>query len=90
MNYGNDFNQGNDKDPLVGNHIERDKLLIPGDTTAPLRHQTQLCVGLPMFVETRGGDYFFMPSLAGLGVICGPSALERSVVAAPGAVASRF
>ena len=91
MNYGNDFNQGNDKDPLVGNHIERDKLLIPGDATSPTQHPTRLCVGLPTFVETRGGDYFFMPSLAGLGVICGPTSLVTSVVAAPGAAApSRF
>jgi deferrochelatase/peroxidase EfeB len=64
MNYGNDFNQGNDKDPLVGNHIERDKLLIPGDASSPAQHPTRPCVGLPTFVETRGGDYFFMPSLA--------------------------
>ena len=91
MNYGNDFNQGNDKDPLVGNHIERDKLLIPGDASSPAQHPTRLCVGLPTFVETRGGDYFFMPSLAGLGVICGPGSLVTSVVAAPGAAApSRF
>ena len=47
MNYGNDFNQGNDKDPLVGNHIERDKLLIPGDATSPTHHRTHLCMGLP-------------------------------------------
>ena len=91
MNYGNDFNQGNDKDPLVGNHIERDKLLIPGDPASPTHNRTHLCMGLPTFVETRGGDYFFMPSLAGLGVICGPTSLVNSVVAAPGAPApSRF
>ncbi|HEY6825930.1 MAG TPA: Dyp-type peroxidase [Gemmatimonadaceae bacterium] len=85
MNYGNDFNQGNDKDPLVGNHIERDKMLIPGDAAAHPKQRTHLCMGLPTFVETRGGDYFFMPSLAGLGVICNAPQLAISMAGAPGA-----
>ena len=90
MNYGNDFLQGNDKDPLVGNHIERDKLLIPGDASSPGHHPTHLCMGLPMFVETRGGDYFFMPSLAGLGEICGPSSLIGFAASSGAAPASRL
>ena len=87
MNYGNDFNQGNDKDPLVGNHLERDKLLIPGNASQHGAHRTHVCVGLPMFVETRGGDYFFMPSLAGLGVICNAPSLAVSHAASANAAA---
>lgn len=49
-----------DKDPLVGNHDGTGKLLIPGAT------KTAMCWDLPRFVETRGGAYFFVPSLSSL------------------------
>lgn len=72
MNYGNDFALGNDKDVVVGARTsDRDRLLIGGDPARPDRRPTHFCFGLPQFVETRGGDYFFLPSLAGLGVIAG-------------------
>ncbi len=50
-----------DKDPLVGSHDGRGKLLIPGAS------KTAFCWDLPRFVETRGGAYFFVPSLPALG-----------------------
>ena len=67
MNYGNDFLQGNDRDLLIGNHRPQDKMVIQGDPARPdgLR-RPYLCTGLPQFVETRGGDYFFVPGLNAL------------------------
>jgi Dyp-type peroxidase family len=73
VNYGNDFKLGNDKDPILGNHAttaegEPDgRMLIETashDTRPPF-----LCGGVPRFVETRGGDYFFIPSLTALRMI---------------------
>lgn len=49
-----------DKDPLVGSHDGTGKLLMPGTT------KTAFCWDLPRFVETRGGAYFFVPSLGAL------------------------
>jgi Dyp-type peroxidase family len=79
MNYGNDFALGNDKDTVVGVRTsDRDRLLIPGDPARSDRRPTHFCFSLPQFVETRGGEYFFLPSLAGLGVIAGPSTSSSS------------
>ncbi|MET0342635.1 MAG: peroxidase [Polyangiales bacterium] len=73
MNYGNDFRLGNDRDPLVGNHPTDEEgrgagsMVIPsprGSGKAPF-----FCSRLPRFVETRGGDYFFVPSLTALRMI---------------------
>jgi Dyp-type peroxidase family len=66
INYGNDFNQGNDRDLLVGNHLTRDKMVIQGDASKPNGLQPFVCFNPPTFVETRGGDYFFVPSLTAL------------------------
>ena len=63
MNFGNDFLLGNDKDPLVGNRDGNDKLIIQGEGNG---HPPWVTSTLPTFVVTRGGDYFFMPSLSGL------------------------
>jgi Dyp-type peroxidase family len=69
-NYGNDFRLGNDKDPLIGNHgaDEGDGMMTiqtdPSDPRPPF-----FCSKLPRFVETRGGDYFFVPSLTALRLI---------------------
>ena len=69
INYGNDFRVGNDKDIILGNHDSRhpSKAIIqvaPDSGSAPyfLRN-------IPRFVETRGGDYFFMPSMTALNLI---------------------
>ena len=65
LNYGLDFNAGNDPDPLVGVHPPGAKFVVPaGPHGAPF-----LTGELPQFVEVRGGDYFFMPSLTALRMI---------------------
>lgn len=70
INYGNDFRLGNERDPLVGNQPLDDAEVpgqpgghykIPGGAQPPW-----FCARLPRFVETRGGDYFFLPSLSAL------------------------
>lgn len=62
MNFGNDFRLGNDKDPIIGNRVTADKMVVQGDVTGPGPYITE---DLPQFVVTRGGDYFFTPSLSG-------------------------
>ena len=65
MNYGNDFKLANDKDPMIGNQSDDGGRMVietdPAGTDAPY-----FCSGIPRFVETRGGDYFFVPSLTAL------------------------
>jgi Dyp-type peroxidase family len=69
-NYGNDFRLANEKDPLIGNHgqDEGDSVMTiqtePSDPRPPF-----FCSKLPRFAETRGGDYFFVPSLTALRLI---------------------
>jgi Dyp-type peroxidase family len=73
MNYGNDFRLANDKDPLVGNQGVDDR----GHGTGQMVIQTSesdprppfFCSKIPRFVETRGGEYFFIPSLTALRMI---------------------
>jgi Dyp-type peroxidase family len=67
MNYGLDFNAGNDACPIVGTHAPGARFVIPagasgGDTPF-------IASGLPQFVSTRGGDYFFQPSMTALRMI---------------------
>lgn len=66
INYSNDFHLGNDRDVLIGanNGQLTDKHIIqvnPKDGKAPF-----FCSHLPRMVETRGGDYFFIPSITAL------------------------
>ncbi len=64
IQYGSTFNVGNDTDPLVGLRRPGAKFVIPADPAgdkAPF-----ICANLPSFVETRGGEYFFTPSLTAL------------------------
>jgi deferrochelatase/peroxidase EfeB len=73
INYSNDLRLANDQDPLLGNHgINKDgrgdgRMMIEGDakTGAP----PYFCGGIPTLVETRGGDYFFIPSMTCLRMI---------------------
>jgi deferrochelatase/peroxidase EfeB len=73
MNYGNDFGLANDPDPLLGNHGTNEsrraggRMTIEGDlrTSKP----PYFCNHMPTLVETRGGDYFFIPSLTCLRMI---------------------
>jgi Dyp-type peroxidase family len=64
IEYGNDAHQGSDKDALLGNHDGRGRFLIQG--SADPQNPPYVCARLPQFVELRGGDYFFMPSLTAL------------------------
>ncbi|WP_417461270.1 Dyp-type peroxidase [Kordiimonas sp.] len=62
VNYGNDFNQGNDRDPIAGTRTGDDKMVIPGDVGTD--RATMICDKLKQFVTCRGGEYFFLPSLS--------------------------
>jgi Dyp-type peroxidase family len=68
INYGLDANAGNDTCPIVGNRRGGDsKFIVPVDpkgNEAPF-----IAADLPQFVETRGGDYFFLPSMTALRMI---------------------
>lgn len=67
VEYGNDAQQGSDRDALIGNHGGTGRFIIPvatGSTKPPY-----VCGSLSNFVELRGGDYFFMPSLTALRMI---------------------
>jgi deferrochelatase/peroxidase EfeB len=66
MNFGDDFEQGNDTDPIAGSRKEG-RMMIPGDEETG--RQPFTCFDIPSFVETRGGDYFFVPSLTGLSLL---------------------
>jgi deferrochelatase/peroxidase EfeB len=67
LQYGLDFEAGNDTCPIVGNRSGDAKFVIPGnpDTGTP----PFILSEIPQFVETRGGDYFFMPSMTALRMI---------------------
>ncbi|MCU1236859.1 MAG: Dyp-type peroxidase family, partial [Candidatus Solibacter sp.] len=67
IEYGNDARQGNDKDPLVGNNDGTGRFMVQG-SAAP-KDAPFLCAALPTFIELRGGDYFFLPSLTALAMI---------------------
>ncbi len=67
VEYGNDAHQGNDKDPLSGNHGGSGRFVVQGD--ADEKNPPFICGHLPTFVELRGGDYFFMPGLTALRMI---------------------
>jgi Dyp-type peroxidase family len=67
IEYGNDSKQGNDKDMLMGNHGGCGQFVIQGDKTAS--NPPFVCSGLPNFVELKGGDYFFLPSITALGML---------------------
>jgi Dyp-type peroxidase family len=69
INYANDFKLGNEKDVLLGNHdpkcpipavIQRD----PASGKPPF-----FVTDIPRLVTTRGGEYFFIPSLTALRMI---------------------
>jgi len=72
INYGLDANAGNDTCPLTGNHYggtdgPKAKFVIASD---PKSGRPPFIVeGIPQFVETRGGEYFFVPSMTALRMI---------------------
>ena len=69
VNCGNDFREGNDKEVLLGNHnVQNPTRVIHGVDPrgdAPPRFVNNI----PRLVETRGGDYFFVPSLTAMRLI---------------------
>ncbi len=67
IEYGNDAHLGNDKDILMGNHGGYGKFVVQGDATAT--NPPRICGKLPNFVELRGGEYFFLPSITALGMM---------------------
>jgi Dyp-type peroxidase family len=67
VQYGNDSHLGNDKDVLMGSHGGHGRFVVQGDTTPG--NPPFVCSHLPDFVELRGGDYFFLPSITALGMI---------------------
>lgn len=71
VNYSNDFKLGNDKDPLIGSHDGKltDKHIIQSIPGNPDNKPPFFCTEMPRFVETRGGDYFFIPSITALRMI---------------------
>lgn len=82
MNYGLDARAGSDACPIVGNHSQgadtpdpearkrngpKAKFVVPADPEGA--RPPFIVEGMPQFVETRGGDYFFVPSLTALRLI---------------------
>lgn len=73
VTYGNDFKLANDKDPLSGNHLRSAEgapeghMIIEAGKDDP--RPPFFCGGMPRFVETRGGDYFFVPGITALRMI---------------------
>jgi Dyp-type peroxidase family len=69
INYANDSKEGSDKDVLLGNHdaASPTKMVIHAD---PKSGQPPYFVHeISRLVETRGGDYFFIPSMTALRMI---------------------
>jgi Dyp-type peroxidase family len=64
VQYGAVFNVGNDTDPLVGLRRKGAKFVVPADPAKG--GMPFICANIPEFVETRGGEYFFLPSLTAL------------------------
>lgn len=67
INYGLDSNAGNDKDPLIGDHGPDSKFVVPADPESG--RPPFIATRLTQWVETRGGGYFFMPSMTALRMI---------------------
>jgi Dyp-type peroxidase family len=67
IQYGLDFNAGNNTCPLLGNHDHHKRHVISSDPKTG--NPPYVMSKLKTFVETRGGDYFFIPSLTALRMI---------------------
>jgi hypothetical protein len=68
INYGNDFQASSEKEILLGNHSDNEKFrskavlqVDPNSDEAPY-----FLSKIPRLVETRGGEYFFIPSMTAL------------------------
>jgi len=72
INYGNDFKLANDKCPILGNHSELNgkgegRMVFGSNSITD--DPPYFLNELPRFIETRGGEYFFIPSLTALRMI---------------------
>jgi Dyp-type peroxidase family len=67
LQYGLDFQSGNDTCPIVGNHANDSKFLIEASSSS--EQPPFICDRMPQFVEVHGGAYFFVPSLTALRLI---------------------
>lgn len=67
INYGLDFNTGNDNCPLLGWHDESSKFIVQTDPESGV--PPWILQKLPQFTETRGGEYFLVPSINTLNMI---------------------
>jgi len=69
INYGNDFKASNDKEILLGNHDKEypSRAVLPADPDG--ERAPYFLRNIPRLVETRGGDYFFIPSMTALRLI---------------------
>jgi Dyp-type peroxidase family len=76
MQYGLDFNVGNETCPIIGNHGpdqqagyhgQESNFVIAADPKSG--KPPFVCPNPPQFVTTRGGDYFFLPSMTALEMI---------------------
>jgi deferrochelatase/peroxidase EfeB len=64
IQYGLDFHQGNDTCPMLGNHDRHKRFSITADPKSG--KSPYVMSKLKTFVECRGGDYFFVPSMTAL------------------------
>jgi deferrochelatase/peroxidase EfeB len=69
VNYGNDFREGNDKEVLLGNHNAIDPTCVIHAVDPAGDAPPRFVRNIPRLVETRGGDYFFVPSLTALRLV---------------------
>ena len=67
IQYGLDFNQGNNTCPLLGDHDLHKRFTITSDPKSG--KPPYVMSKLKSFVECRGGDYFFIPSMSALRMI---------------------
>jgi Dyp-type peroxidase family len=68
VNDGDFAGLGNEKDPIIGGNDGSGTFTIPR-AGAPRRR----LAGLPAFVSTRGGEYFFLPGIAALRSLAEPA-----------------
>ena len=71
INYANDFKEGNDKEVLLGNHDAENPGKVVFQVAKDSGEPPHFVNNIPRLVETRGGDYFFIPSITALKMIAG-------------------